>query len=276
MSNRTTTREELGEEWGRDVWAAGEYSCVATQYLPMAARLADVVGIDANDRVLDIGTGTGNLAITAARSGATVTGLDICDDLVQRARDRADAVGLDTIAFDVGDAADLPYAENAFDIAVSNLGHMYADPPSAAARELIRVTRPGGRIGFTSWTPMSLYPRLAGVAVQHVPFSALPNYSEPPFMWGDEDTVRDRLAGDVAALTAESAQIRYPAVAPTAFWEETKQTSGMFKKLVSSLDRDETQRMDSEMISVIDSVFDGSSNTVPLLYLQTVATVENG
>lgn len=273
MGNRTTETNGHGDVWDGGVWAAGEYARAATQYLPMAARLADAVGIDANDQVLDIGTGTGNLAITAARRGADVTGVDICEELLKQARERTQTYQVDNIVLDAGDAADLPFSDDTFDVVVSNLGHMYADPPSTVARELIRVTRPGGRIGFTSWTPMSLYPRMAGAAIGHVPPSALPDYSEPPFMWGDETTVRDRLGELVVGLSATTADIGYPAVGPEAFWEETKQTSGMFRKLLTSLDEETKAELESEMIAVISSAFDSTENIVPLSYLQTTATV---
>ena len=274
MSMQTCDSGGFGDEWKRDVWGAGDYARTAKQYLPMAARLADAVGIEASDRVLDVGTGTGNLAIPAARAGADVTGIDICTELLETARARTEAVEVGDIAFDTGDAADLPYADDTFDVTVSNVGHMYADPPMAAARELLRVTRPGGRVGFTAWTPMSLYPRMAGVALQHVPPTALPDYTEPPFMWGDVATVRDRLADDLVELTTETREITYPTVAPTAFWDETKETSGMFQKLVSSIDDAARKELDADMVAVIDSAFDPSENGIPLRYLEAIGTVE--
>ena len=273
MSNQTSKSSGLDEEWARNVWAAGDYSRTAKHYLPMAARLVDSVGIDPDDDILDIGTGTGNLAITAAREGATVNGVDICTKLLETAQRRVESLGYGTITFDEGDAASLPYADDTFDVTVSNLGHMYADPPTAAAEELIRVTRPGGRIGFTAWTPMSLYPRMAGVALQHVPPSALPAYTEPPFMWGDEGTVRNRINAKVGELATETLEIGYPTVDPEAFWAEMTETSGMFEKLITSLDDDELQKLESDMITTIDLTFDAAENIVPLSYLQTIATL---
>ena len=262
-----------GEEWTSDVWAAGDYERTAIQYLPMAARLVDDVEVDADDTVLDIGTGTGNVAITAARQGATVSGIDICGDLLETARSRAATLGHPDVAFDDGDAAQLPYPDDSFDVTVSALGHMYADPPSAAAEELIRVTRPGGRIGFTAWGPMSLYARMAGVALQHVPPSALPEYTEPPFLWGDPESVRDRLEPYVATLEIDTSELAYPTVSPAAWWKETKRKSGMFHQLISSLDPESLEDLEGDMLPVIGSGFDSKENAVQLSYLQTVATL---
>ena len=276
MSNQTIESDGLGDEWGRDVWSAGDYARTAKQYLPMAARLVDRVGIGPDDAVLDIGTGTGNVAITAARGGADVVGIDISDDLLDTARRRAETLECPNITFDAGDAAALPYPDDAFDATLSNLGHMYADPPHTVAKELIRVTRPGGRIGFTSWTPMSMYPRMAGVAMQYVSPAALPDYTAPPFLWGDEATVRERLEGDVSDLSAEQLEIGYPTVDPQEFWEETKQTSGVFEKLISPLDKRDAEALDADMRPALEAAFDASENVMPLIYLQSIATVTNG
>lgn len=270
MATQPSDAGGFDDDWERDVWASGDYARTAKQYLPMAARVVDAVGLEAGDRVLDVGTGTGNLALTASKTGADVTGIDICPDLLETARERTGTLGIEEITFETGDAADLPYADDSFDVTVSNLGHMYADPPMAAANELLRVTRPGGRIAFTAWTPMSLYPRMAGVALQHVPPSALPDYTEPPFMWGDEATVRDRLADDLAELTTKTRVCTYPAVSPRAFWEETKATSGMFQLLVSSVDATTRQELDAAMVETIDSMFDPTENEVTLQYLTVI------
>ena len=276
MSRQTSQSGAIEDEWNRDIWATGEYARTAKHYLAMAARLADTVGIETGDRLLDIGTGTGNLAMTAARAGAEVTGVDSCPERLQTARERTAATEVGEITFDTGDAAALPYAEDTFDVVVSNLGHMYADPPSASTSELLRVTRPGGRIGFTAWTPMRLYPRMAGVALQYVPASVLPDYTEPPFLWGDEETVRHRLGDALVDLTAEPRELAYPAVAPEAFWEETKETSGVFQTLVSSVDEATRAELDHEMADLIDTAFEPATNDVSLEYLEVSGTLPTG
>lgn len=154
----------------------------------MAGRLVESTDVEANDAVLDVGCGTGNVAITAARRGADVAALDVTPAMLEAAQENATVAAVD-IAFREGTATDLPYAADAFDVTVSALGHIYGDPPEATARELIRLTRPGGRIGFTSWTPTSLYPILARLLVSSLPPNPRAEFSEPPFMWGDPDVV---------------------------------------------------------------------------------------
>ncbi len=123
------------------------------------ASLIELVRPQAGERVLDVGTGSGALALLAARTGATVGGVDIAADGVARARERAREEGLD-IRFDVGDAQALPYAEASFDVVLSAFGVMFAPDHARAARELARVCRPGGRLGLTLMPPDS---RTAGM-----------------------------------------------------------------------------------------------------------------
>lgn len=110
--------------------------------------LIELVEPRRDEAVLDVGTGSGGLALLAARTGADVTGIDIADDGIERARARAEEEGLD-VRFDVGDAQSLPYADGAFDIVVSAFGVMFATDQRRAARELARVCKVGGRIGLT-------------------------------------------------------------------------------------------------------------------------------
>lgn len=145
----------------------------------MAARLVEATAVDGDDTVLDIACGTGNVAITAARRGAAVRGLDLTPAMIEQARNNANVAGVAEIEWRQGDATLLPYDADSFDVTLSSLGHIYAEPPAVAGRELTRVTRPGGRIGFTAWTPSSLFPMLAGTLVSHLDPADHPSFSEP-------------------------------------------------------------------------------------------------
>jgi len=238
----------------------------------MGGHLVERTDVGSDDEVLDVGCGTGTVALTAARRDARVTGVDIQPELVERARTNADMAGID-VSWRGGDATALPFETNAFDVTLSNLGHMYGDPPDAAARELLRVTRPGGRIGFTSWTPTSLYPAMAGVVMSVLSPEDLPDFSEPPFLWGDSGTVQKRLGDSVTDLEFETETTLYPALSPEHFWERTSTNSGMFIEVLDGVADEELPDLRDQLVETIEPYFDDRENAVELEYLLTTATV---
>lgn len=256
-----------------DLWTSGSYQQLAPHYLSMAAMLVKQTNVSASDTLVDIGCGTGNVAITAGRRGADVVGVDIAPEMLYRARERTDVLDLDTIEYRTGDAADLPFTDDTFDVTLSCLGHIYADPPDTAGNELVRVTRPDGRIGFTSWIPTSLFPFMSSVLTKYLPAEAVPNFSTPPFSWGDSDLVSDRLADAVSTLEYRSGTVSFPAVSPTHFWETIAVHSGVFVRLLPSVDDDERSALQTEMIETINPYFDDDRNAVELEYLFTRGVV---
>lgn len=259
------------EEEIKRVWETGSYSEFAENYLPMAGQLVEATAVGSSDRVLDVGCGTGNVAITAARRGAEVTGLDISPSMLERARRNADVADVGEIAWREGTATDLPFEEDTFDVVLSNLGHMYADPPGRTTTELLRVTRPDGRIGFTAWEPSGLFPIIAGLVLTYLPPRDQPDFSEPPFMWGDSNVVEQRLVDGVENLAFDTKTVQYPALSPSQFWQELTEHSGMFITFLDKIDEQSTLR--EEMIETIEAYFDASENTVVLDYLLTTASV---
>lgn len=249
------------------VWQNGSYDRLASDYLSMAARVVETADVGPEDRVLDVGCGTGSVAIAAARQGATVTGVDLTPALLDRATENADLAGVTSIEWREGDATVLPVDDGIYHATLSNLGHMYADPPEAAAAELLRVTRPGGRIVFTSWTPTSLFPFMASVAATYVDSDAMPEIPNPPFMWGDADVAADRLGDDVADLECETQTTTVPAMSPAHFWEAQKAHSGIFGELRDRIPADERTAFEEEMIETVETYFDDETNAVELEYL---------
>ena len=173
----------------KKAWEAGDYGTFATYMEPGAVDLLKAWGVEPGQRLLDVGCGTGQLAIPAARMGLEATGVDIATNLVAQARERAAAEGL-TARFDEGDAEALPYEDDSFDIVASIFGAMFAPRPERVAAELQRVCRPGGRILMANWTPTSFPAHLFKTVARYVPPPDVP----PPVLWGDEAVVRERLA----------------------------------------------------------------------------------
>ena len=176
----------------RATWTAGDFGLIATGYATGAAEFIARLGLAEDDRVLDVACGTGNLALPAARVGAITTGIDIAPNLIAQAVRSAKAEGLD-VCFDVGDAERLPYADESFDTVVSMFGVMFAARPMRAAAELLRVTRPGGRIAMANWTPDGFIGRMLRIVTGYAP--PPPAGSSPVLQWGDETIVRQRLDG---------------------------------------------------------------------------------
>jgi ubiquinone/menaquinone biosynthesis C-methylase UbiE len=172
-----------------EVWSAGTYERFAARLAPVQDELVDVLGISPGEAVLDLATGTGEIAVRAAKRGARVTGVDIADPMLDKARANATASGVE-IAFDHGDVEYLPYDDATFDVAVSNFGLIFAPDHANVAAELARVVRPGGRLGFTAWKPNAklgeLYRR----------FTEEPIEGREAYEWGREDHVEDMLAED--------------------------------------------------------------------------------
>ena len=180
----------------KSMWMAGDFGQIANVIQTSADDFVDRLELKPGDRVLDVACGTGNLAIPAARKGATVTGVDIATNLLEQARSRAEAQGL-KIQFDEGDAENLPYADGAFDVVVTMFGAMFAPRPEMVSSELVRVCRRGGRIAMANWTPAGFIGQMFKVTGKHVP---PPPNMPSPIKWGDEPTVRERLSDGIADL----------------------------------------------------------------------------
>jgi SAM-dependent methyltransferase len=175
----------------RAPWIAGDFGAIARNIgVPEAEGFVARMELEPDARVLDIACGTGNVTIPLARRGVTVTGLDMTPGLLEEARARGVREGLD-IRFDEGFAETLPYPDASFDVVVSMFGIMFSPFPEAAASEMARVLRPGGRLALANWTQSGFGWKMASGVSQYLP--PPPPGTISPFLWGEEATVRDRL-----------------------------------------------------------------------------------
>jgi len=178
------------------VWSAGDFGQIAKYYANDAADFIKRLDLKPGMQVLDVACGTGNLAIPAARTGASVTGVDIAANSVEQARQNAKAEGLNA-QFDEGDAEALPYPDASFDVVVTMFGAMFAPRPELVASELKRVCRPGGVIAMANWTPNGFIGQMFKITSQHVP---PPPGMPPPVLWGVEEKVRERFSEGISKL----------------------------------------------------------------------------
>ncbi|MEV5961599.1 class I SAM-dependent methyltransferase [Kribbella sp. NPDC051952] len=188
---------EQYKESVRTTWSTGDYDAMMqTEGLyEVGPRLVDALGVQAGEEVLDVACGTGNLTIPAARTGAHVTGLDLTPAMLARAAERADGLAVEWVE---GDAEDLPFADESFDVVLSAFGCMFAPRHEVVADELARVLRPGGRLGVSAWTPEGAIGEFFRVVGGYLPPS--PSYVDPPLAWGSEDSVRELFEGTGIAL----------------------------------------------------------------------------
>ena len=207
------------------MWAMGDYPAVATEVIAsLGPILVEATGIAPGDRVLDIAAGSGNAAIPAALAGADVVASDLTPDLVETGRQQAEAVGA-TLRWEVADAEQLPYGDAEFDAAISCVGVMFAPHHQQAADELVRVVRPGGRIGLLSWTPAGFIGQMFATMKPYAP--PPPPGAQPPPLWGDEAHVRELLGDRVTDVDAETRTVQVPLFADGAsFRDFFKRTYG--------------------------------------------------
>jgi SAM-dependent methyltransferase len=190
----------------RAMWASGDYPALASDLIwSLGARLVDALDISPGERVLDVAAGSGNAAIPAAVRGAAVVASDLTPELFDAGQRRAAEAGA-SLEWVTGDAEALPFADDEFDVTMSCVGVMFAPHHERAAAELLRVTRPGGRIGLLSWTPGGF---IGGMFATMKPFNApLPAGARPAPLWGDEDHVRALLGDSVTDVRAMRETVR--------------------------------------------------------------------
>lgn len=200
----------------RKVWAT--FAVTATFTIPAAARLVRFAGVQAGDRVLDVGSGTGNVAITAAAEGANVVASDLTPELLAQIPGHAHAAGV-TLEAHEADVESLPFPDASFDVVLSQFGHMFAPRPDVAVAEMLRVLKPGGRIAFSTWPPGSLPGKVFDFQARFMP---LPPGVAPFNQWGDIDTIRARLGDRVDAIGFERGTFSIPGLGARHFqqWQE--------------------------------------------------------
>ena len=226
------------------MWMAGDYGHFAKFLEPGAMEFFPHLQIAPGERVLDVACGAGQLALPAARAGASVTGVDIATNLIEQARSRAKTEGL-TIRFEEGDAEDLSYDDAAFDVVFSLIGAMFAPRPEQVAAEFVRVCRPGGRIVMGNWTPDGFVGQMFKTHGKHVP---PPVCMPSPLLWGNEATVHERLHDGIAdlRLTRKMYPMKYP-FPPSAVVEFFRTYYGPTNRAFAALDGDKQADLRSDL-----------------------------
>jgi SAM-dependent methyltransferase len=253
------------KEAAREGWAGFvPFESVTGSVAPILVNFAGVRGA-AN--VLDVACGTGVVALSAARLGATVTGADLTPALLERARVNAELAGLKA-EFREADVEALPFPDASFDFVLSQFGHMFGPRPDLTLSEMLRVLVPGGTIAFSTWPPELMTGQMFALMGRHAP--PPPEGVGSPIAWGDPTVVRERLAGVTQDLTFDRGRMHFQALSPAHMREFLESNAGPVQAIARSLDADTLVTFRSELDSLIASYF--RENIVRQDFLMTRAT----
>jgi len=271
-SATATTTADLAAVKGRQqaAWSSGDYSIVGTTLQIVGELLAEACDLRTDELVLDVAAGNGNATLAAARRGCKVTSTDYVGTLLERGAQRARAEGLE-VSFQTADAEALPFEANTFDAVLSTFGVMFTPDQDKAAAELLRVCRPGGRIGMANWTPDGFIGQLFKTLGRHV---APPAGVKPPSAWGTEARLKELFPPAVAsvAITSRVFNFRYRSAAH--FVEVFRTWYGPTHKAFAALPTDKAAALEADMLELLSKLnrAGGASLVVPSEYLEVVVT----
>lgn len=251
------------------IWTSGDYARIGNPIAIMGELLCETADLRSGDKVLDVATGSGNTAISAARRFCVVTGMDLAPESVEHARKRAEAEGMD-INFEVGDAEDLTYPDACFDVVLSTIGVMFCPYQEEAASELLRVCNPGGKIGLASWAPDGFTGQMLKTVGKHVP---PPPGIKPPSLWGTEERLQELLGEGVTSLrtTRRIYNFRYPSSDHYIGW--FREYYGPTVRAFGALDAEGQDALAEDLKELCESrnVSGDGTMVVPSDYLEAVA-----
>jgi len=249
-------------------WASGDFAVIGVTLQIVGETLAEAADIRAGETVLDVAAGNGNASLAAAHRFARVTSTDYVPALLDKGRARAAAEGL-KIDFRVADAEDLPFADSAFDVALSTFGVMFTPDHAKSSGELLRVVRAGGRIALANWTPDGIVGQLFKTIGKYLP---PPAGLRSPALWGTEDYLRELFGAQAAGIRVarRSYVFRYGS---TAHWLQVfKDYYGPVQKAFGALDAQGQAALQADIVAMLDAANTGgeASLVVPSDYLEAV------
>jgi SAM-dependent methyltransferase len=264
------------------LWEKGDFTRIADGMRESGDEFVASIGVDAGMKVLDLGSGDGTTALPAARRGADVLGVDIASNLVEAGNQRARAEGLTNVRFEEGDAKDLAgLGDDSFDLTVSMFGAMFAPMPSQVAKEMVRVTRPGGRIVMGNWIPNdpTLVAQILKISSAYSP--PPPEGFVSPMTWGVESEVTERFAGagipsDRVSFSRETWRFRYP-MPPADVMSEFRDYYGpTMNAFAAAEENGRTEDLTDELRALFEAQnesTDDGTTSIPATFLRVTVAV---
>jgi len=249
------------------MWASGDFAVIGTTLQIVGELLCEAIDIRSTERVLDVAAGNGNATLAAARHFASVTSTDYVPALLERGQARARAEGLE-VTFEAADAEALPYPDASFDVVLSTFGVMFAPDHDKSSAELLRVCRPGGRIGLASWTPQGFLGGLFRTVGKHVP---PPAGVRSPVLWGTPDHLQ-RLFANAASIAHTTRTFGFRYRSAEHFVDVFRTFYGPVHKAFLALDANGQAALEADMIALLRASDRGGAAglVVPAEYLETV------
>ena len=251
-------------------WASSDYAVIGTLLQIVGEELCEALDVRAGQSVLDVAAGNGNVALAAARRGCEVVATDYVSALLERARQRAAADGLE-IAVKVADAEALPFADGSFDVVVSTFGVMFTPDQERAAAETVRVCRRGGKIGLANWTPDGFIGQLFKTIGKHLP---PPAGVKPPLLWGTRVRIAELFEPHASSIKAAQRNFVFRSRSPQHWLETFKSFYGPLLKAFAALERSAQEVLEHDITALIGT-FNRSGDAsvvIPSEYLEVVIT----
>jgi ubiquinone/menaquinone biosynthesis C-methylase UbiE len=251
-------------------WSAGDYAIIGRTLQIVGENLCEAVNLRAGERVLDVAAGNGNATLAAARHFAEVTSTDYVPALLERGRARAEAEGLQ-VTFREADAEALPFADSTFDVVLSTFGVMFTPDQARAAREMLRVCRPGGRIGLANWTPGSFIGELFKVLGRYLPPAA---GLRSPALWGTEERLKELFSEAEASIQATPRIFNFRYRSPAHWMEVFRTFYGPVNRAFLALDTPRQDELERDILNLLSRFDRGGAGglVVPSEYLEVVVT----
>ncbi|MFO1218126.1 MAG: class I SAM-dependent methyltransferase [Burkholderiaceae bacterium] len=251
-------------------WSSGDYAVIGTTLQIVGEQLAEACDLRTDERVLDVAAGNGNATLAAARRGCRVTSTDYVNALLERGAERARAERLD-VTFKSADAEALPFSAGEFDAVLSTFGVMFTPDQDKAAAELLRVCRPGGRIGMANWTPDGFIGQLFKTLGRHVP---PPAGVKPPSAWGTEARLTELFPPAVATIAITPRVFNFRYRSPAHFVDVFRTWYGPTHKAFAALPTDKAAALEADIIALLAKLnrAGNASLVVPGEYAEVVVT----
>ena len=249
-------------------WSAGDYGKVGVTLSVIAELLAETVDLYPGQSVLDVACGNGNTSLAAARRFCDVVGIDYVSMLLDEGRQRAQAEGL-MVDFREGDAENLPFPDGSFDVVLSSIGVIFAPDQEKAAAELMRVCKPGGKIGMANWVPDGYVGDLFKTMGKHVP---PPPGLKPPFRWGTEEGLRELFGDGTGSLLTRRRTFVWRFPSARHHVEFMRGYYGPLQKAFEALDESGQKALEEDLISLVEHYNRSENGTAvwPADYLEVV------
>ena len=250
-------------------WGSGDYAIIGTTLQIVGETLCEAVDLRSNQRVLDVAAGNGNATLAAARRFAEVVSTDYVATLLERGRERAEAERL-PVTFQEADAENLPFGDASFDVVLSTFGVMFTPNQQKAASELVRVCRPGGKIGLANWTPDSFVGQVFKAIGKYVP--PAPGMKSP-MLWGDRAHL-DTLFAGAGTIAAEQREFVFRYRSPNHWVEVFKEYYGPMVKALAAVDAAARKSLLADLQTIADkfNVAEDGTAVMPGDYLEVVVT----